>query len=48
MKEESEEKITDEEQNQEFDNEVNRLLIFGVLLVLLITVPVLVVMWIGV
>ena len=43
--EESDEKIADEEQEEEFDNEVNRLLIFGVLLVLIITVPALVVMW---
>lgn len=31
--------------DDEFDNEVSRLLIFGVLLVLIITVPALFVMW---
>ena len=47
MKEESEEKITDEEQDAEVADQVNRLLIFGVILAPILLVPVLVVMWVA-
>ena len=47
MKEESEEKITDEELSAEADDQVNRLLVFGVILAMTLLVPLLVVMWVA-
>ncbi|MBW2232347.1 MAG: hypothetical protein JRH17_18325 [Deltaproteobacteria bacterium] len=45
--EEREEQMVDEEQNEKVDGEVNRLLMFGLIAALVITVPALVVMWVA-
>ena len=47
MKEESEEKIADEEPNEQMDGEVNRLLVYGLIVAVIILVPAAVVMWVA-
>jgi hypothetical protein len=47
MTEESEEQTVEEEEITPFDKEVNRMIIFGVIIAVIVLVPTIVVMWIA-